>query len=289
MQDSKDPSWFRIDRQKYPFDQTPSHFSLSPDGNRLAIVDSKGLHMYQVNPSSNDQSIELVLTPSTITGESPVKFFAWDPEGTSNRFCFIRENGSFGYSQDDQINELGDLKDIAIRQEDAEKTIQIGLSDIQRIWFFKESLVDETQVPRVSKTLRYLAIQRFKKSTNRASAKNGNDEPSSILFVQLPTSDPLDTPHDQFVSLDIDRAFDKFAVNPNGGVIITGNAIAEVGVYFISPYWAFSKLVFDANSEPDSKIESLCFAQDGKTLVISNANNHVFCLRTESPKVSTSK
>ncbi|MEK0427355.1 MAG: Serine/threonine-protein kinase PknD [Planctomycetota bacterium] len=289
MQDSKDPSWFRIDRQKYPFDQTPSHFSFSPDGNRLAIVDSKGLHMYQVNPSSNDQSIELVLTPSTITGESPVKFFAWDPEGTSNRFCFIRENGSFGYSQDDQINELGDLKDITIRQEDAEKTIQIGLSDIQRIWFFKESLVDETQVPRVSKTLRYLAIQRFKKSMNRASAKNGNDEPSSILFVQLPTSDPLDTPHDKFVSLDIDRAFDKFAVNPNGGVIITGNAIAEVGVYFISPYWAFSKLVFDANSEPDSNIESLCFAQDGKTLVISNANNHVFCLRTESPKVSTSK
>ncbi|MFN5272046.1 MAG: protein kinase domain-containing protein [Planctomycetota bacterium] len=289
MQDGKNPTWCRIDRQEYTFDENPSHFSLSPDGNRLAIVDSKGLHMYQVNPSSSDHSIELGLIPGDITGEIPVQFFAWDPEGTSNRFCFIRENGTFGFSHDNQTTELGDLKDITIRQEDAEKTIQIGLSDIQRIWFFKESLVDETKNPRDSTTLRYLAIQRFKDPTKIASDNKDQDQPSSILFVQLPTSDPLDTPHDQFVSLDIDRAFDRYAVNPNGGVIITGNAIAEVGVYFISPYWAFSKLVFDANSEPDSKIESLCFAQDGKTLVISNANNHVFCLRTESPKVSTSK
>jgi len=289
MHDVKNPTWCRIDRQEYPFDENPSHFSLSPDGNRLAIVDSKGLHMYQVNPSSSGQSIELGLIPGDITGEIPVRFFAWDPEGTSNRFCFIRENGTFGFSHDNQTTELGDLKDITIRQDDAEKTIQIGLSDIQRIWFFKESLVDETKNPRDSTTLRYLAIQRFKDPTKIASDNKDQDQPSSILFVQLPTSDPLDTPHDQFVSLDIDRAFDRYAVNPNGGVIITGNAIAEVGVYFISPYWAFSKLVFDANSEPDSKIESLCFAQDGKTLVISNANNHVFCLRTESPKVSTSK
>jgi len=289
MHDVKNPTWCRIDRQEYPFDENPSHFSLSPDGNRLAIVDSKGLHMYQVNPSSSGQSIELGLIPGDITDEIPVRFFAWDPEGTSNRFCFIRGNGTFGFSHDNQTTELGDLKDITIRQDDAEKTFQIGLSDIQRIWFFKESLVDETKNPRDSTTLRYLAIQRFKDPTKIASDNKDQDQPSSILFVQLPTSDPLDTPHDQFVSLDIDRAFDKFAVNPNGGVIITGNAIAEVGVYFISPYWAFSKLVFDANSEPDSKIESLCFAQDGKTLVISNANNHVFCLRTESPKVSTSK
>jgi hypothetical protein len=99
----------------------------------------------------------------------------------------------------------------------------------------------------------------------------------------------LDKPSETVVKLDIDRAFSKLAVNPNGGILVTGNANAEVGVYFVSPYWGFSKIVFDANSEPDSKIEGLCFAQDGKTLVVSNANNHVFCLRTDSPKMESAK
>jgi hypothetical protein len=292
MHDGKSPSWFRIDRQDKPFqeiDENPSHFSLSPDGDRLAIVDSKGLHMYEVTTSNSDQSVEWDLISSDVNDKGPVKFFAWDPEGTSNRFCFVRENGSFAFSQDNQITELGNLSAITIRGEDAEKTIQIGLSDIQHIWFFKESLVDETKDSRDSKTLRYLAIQRYKDSSKFASVKKDKDQASSILFVQLPTSDPLDLPGEKFVSLDIDRDFGKYAVNPNGGIIITGNSIAEVGVYFLSPYWSFSKLVFDANSEPDSPIESLRFAQDGKTLVVSNANNYVFCLRTDSPKVSASK
>ena len=285
-QDGKTSSWHRIERQSILFDENPSHFSLSPDGSRLAIVDSKGLHLFPVTVSGTDVSIG---PAQTEPAHKSVTFFAWDSEGNQANYGFVRQDGSYGYSQDDKLLEL----------EKSEKD-PIDPSCIQRIWFFKESLVDKTvgekENPKVPKTLRYLAIQQKKVADPTSSSKDtitdkdkATDTPSTIHFVRLPSSDPLDKPSQTVVKLDIDRAFSKLAVNPNGGILVTGNGNAEVGVYFVSPYWGFSKIVFDANTEPDSKIEGLCFAQDGKTLVVSNANNHVFCLRTDSPKMESAK
>ena len=285
-QDGKTSTWHRIEGQSILFDENPSHFSLSPDGSRLAIVDSKGLHLFPVTVSGTDVSIG---PAQTEPAHQSVTFFAWDPEGKQANYGFVRQDGSYGYSQDDKLLVL----------EKSEKD-PIEPSCIQRIWFFKESLVDKTvgekENPKVSKTLRYLAIQQKKVADPTSSSKDtitdkdkATDTPSTIHFVRLPSSDPLDKPSETVVKLDIDRAFSKLAVNPNGGILVTGNGNAEVGVYFVSPYWGFSKIVFDANTEPDSKIEGLCFAQDGKTLVVSNANNHVFCLRTDSPKMESAK
>jgi len=302
-QDGKTSIWHRIERQSILFDENPSHFSLSPDGTRLAIVDSKGLHLCPVTVSSTDVSIGPAQTEPAHTS---VTFFAWDPEGNQASYGFVRQDGSYGYCKDDKLAELGNLSEL--REKDMKP---INLAEIQRIWFFKESLLDKTkdkntkdgtEIPKVSTTLRYLAVQcNVTEENDQAKPKknNGLDQAASILFVRLPHSDPIAEPtkegddrgfeKSKFVFLPIDRAFNKIAVNPNGGILVTGNGNAEVGVYFVSPYWEFSKIVFDANSEPDSKIEGLCFAQDGKTLVVSNANNHVFCLRTDSPKMDSAK
>ncbi|MFM7929896.1 MAG: hypothetical protein ACKO9Q_19495, partial [Pirellula sp.] len=159
-QDGKLSSWYRIERQSIFFDENPSQFSLSPDGTRLAIVDSKGLHLCPVTVSSTDVSIG---PAQADPAHKDVTFFAWDPEGNQANYGFVRQDGSYAYCKDAKLVELGNLSELRAKDQQP-----INLADIQRIWFFKESLVDKTkdentkdstEIPKVSTTLRYLAVQ----------------------------------------------------------------------------------------------------------------------------------
>jgi hypothetical protein len=76
--------------------------------------------------------------------------------------------------------------------------------------------------------------------------------------------------------------------NDQGGVIVTGDNQGNVAVYLVSPYWGIANLVFDATSEADSPIECLSFINENQEqenmLIISNGNNHLIGLKTESLK-----
>jgi hypothetical protein len=111
-----------------------------------------------------------------------------------------------------------------------------------------------------------------------------------VRFIQLPDRDPSVVAESvdssvplfkQCVDLDLGQSFTEIVPNEQGGIIATGDEVGNVAVYLVSPYWEIANQIFDANSETDSSIEGLSFAEQGDTLVVSNSNNHLFGLRTK--------
>jgi hypothetical protein len=167
-------------------------------------------------------------------------------------------------------------------EDDSEKKTMAELqaSDIQRIWFFNEILSDSTVDPPTKRTIRYLVLQTTDKSP----------KPRIVRFIQLPDHDLSDVAESgessmplfkQCVDLDLGQSFTEIVPNEQGGIIATGDEVGNVTVYLVSPFWEIANQIFDANTETDSSIECLSFAEQGDTLVVSNSNNHLFALRTK--------
>ena len=152
--------------------------------------------------------------------------------------------------------------------------------DIRKLWFFKEVLVDESKEVETppSRVLRYLAVStrnndgnirtRFIKLGQPAieQPNTGNESETSTSKISL---------ENYPVELTIKQAFNKFTVNPKGGIIVTGDEQGTVTSYLASPFWLRADSIFDANSEADSAILDLTFSEDGDTLLISNNNGKI--------------
>lgn len=284
LQDRQAPRWHRLDRD---FSGIES-FDLSPDAKTLAIRDAKGLNFYRVVHKPENQGFELEPLESPLPNGERVAHFAWDPQRDSTalensmRFACILVDNTVLYAHNGQISDLGKICSMQTQGDDSEKKTlaQLQASDVQRIWFFKEILSDRTVDPLSRKTIRYLALQTIDKSA----------KPRIVRFIQLPDHDPsvvsesVDSSMQLFkrcVDLDLGQSFTEIVPNEQGGIIATGDEVGNVEVYLVSPYWEIANQIFDANSETDSSIECLSFAEQGDTLVVSNSNNHLFGLRTK--------
>ena len=285
LQDRQAPRWYRLDRD---FSGIES-FDLSPDAKTLAIRDAKGLNFYRVVQKPENQGFELDLLESPLPNGERVAHFAWDPQRDSTtldhsmRFACILVDNTVLYAHNGQISDLGKICSMQTQgDDDSEKKslAQLQASDVQRIWFFQEILSDNTVDPPSKRTIRYLVLQTIDKSP----------KPRIVRFIKLPDHDPsvvaesVDSSMQlvkQCVDLDLGQSFTEIVPNEQGGIIATGDEVGNVAVYLVSPYWEIANQIFDANSETDSSIEGLSFAEQGDTLVVSNSNNHLFGLRTK--------
>jgi serine/threonine protein kinase len=298
LQDPQRPAWFRLETTL----KNLQSFDLSPEGKVLATVDEAGLHLFGVNQVDDKHSFELKPMASGLPDDAAVNHFAWDPDYKSNqqnssmRFAAILKDNSIFYVQDGVSINLTELCMKPSKEGSTADNLQlhnINKSDIKDLWFFKEVLTDVTQASNPVTTLRYLAIQHEFQADEGIKTDPGVDvrKTNRVRFIRLPTSDStIDTSTDvdqqkasqNCVDLDLGPSDTKIAANPQGGVVVTGDKDGNVVVRLVSPYWGIAIPVFDAQSEADSVIESLSFADDGDTLVISNGNNRVFGLRTKA-------
>ena len=285
LQDRQAPRWYRLDRD---FSGIES-FDLSPDAKTLAIRDANGLNFYRVVQKPENQGFELEPLESPLPNGQRVAHFAWDPQRDSTtldhsmRFACILVDNTVLYAHNGQISDLGKICSMQTQgDDDSEKKslAQLQASDVQRIWFFQEILSDNTVDPPSKRTIRYLVLQTIDKSP----------KPRIVRFIKLPDHDPsvvaesVDSSMQlvkQCVDLDLGQSFTEIVPNEQGGIIATGDEVGNVAVYLVSPYWEIANQIFDANSETDSSIEGLSFAEQGDTLVVSNSNNHLFGLRTK--------
>ena len=285
LQDRQAPRWHRLDRD---FSDIKS-FDLSPDAKTLAIRDKKSLNFYRVGQKPENGGFELEPIESPLPNGESVQHFAWDPQRDSTtlensmRFACVLADNTVLYAHNGKISDLGKICSMQTQgEDDSEKKAlaQLQASDIQRIWFFKEILSDSTVDPPSKRTIRYLVLQTIDKSA----------KPRIVRFIKLPEHDPSAVTESgessmqllkQCVDLDLGQSFTEIVPNEQGGIIATGDEVGNVAVYLVSPYWEIANQIFDANSETDSSIEGLSFAEQGDTLVVSNSNNHLFGLRTK--------
>jgi hypothetical protein len=285
LQDGQAPLWHRLDRD---FSDIKS-FDLSPDAKTLAIRDEKSLNFYRVSQKPEKGGFELDPIESPLPKGESVQHFAWDPQGDSTtldnsmRFACVLADNTVLYANNGKISDLGKICSMQTQgKDDSEKKTlaQLQASEVRRIWFFKEILFDSTVDPPTKRTIRYLVLQTIDMSPKLRI----------VRFIQLPDHD-LSAVADsgessmpllkQCVDLDLGQSFTKIVPNEQGGIIATGDEVGNVAVYLVSPYWEIANQIFDANSETDSSIECLSFAEQGDTLVVSNSNNHLFGLRTK--------
>jgi len=285
LQDGQAPRWHRLDRA---FPDIKS-FDLSPDAKTLAIRDKKSLNFYRVSQKPENGGFELEPLESPLPNGESVQHFAWEPQGDSTtldnsmRFACVLADNTALYAHNGKISDLGKICSMQIQGEDdsEKKTMaQLQASDVQRIWFFKEILSDSTVDPPSKRTIRYLVLESIGKSA----------KPRIVRFIQLPDQAPISVTESgessmpllkRCVDLDLGQSFTEIVPNEQGGIIATGDEVGNVAVYLVSPYWEIANQIFDANSETDSSIEGLSFAEQGNTLVVSNSNNHLFALRTK--------
>jgi hypothetical protein len=285
LRDGQAPRWHRLDRD---FSDIKS-FDLSPDAKTLAIRDEKSLNFYRVSQKPEKGGFELEPLESPLPNGESVQHFAWDPQGDSTtldnsmRFACVLADNTVLYAHNGKISDLGKISSMQTQgEDDSEKKAlaQLQVSDVQRIWFFKEILSDSTVDPPSKRTIRYLVLQTIDKSP----------KPRIVRFIKLPDHDPSAVTESgespmpllkRCVDLDLGQSFTEIVPNEQGGIIATGDEVGNVAVYLVSPYWEIANQIFDANSETDSSIEGLSFAEQGDTLVVSNSNNHLFGLRTK--------
>jgi predicted Ser/Thr protein kinase len=285
LQNGQAPRWHRLDRA---FSDIKS-FDLSPDAKTLAIRDKKSLNFYRVVQKPENGRFELEPIESPLPNGESVQHFAWDPQGDSTtldnsmRFACVLADNTVLYAHNGKISDLGKISSMQTQgEDDSEKKAlaQLQVSDVQRIWFFKEILSDSTVDPPSKRTIRYLVLQTIDKSP----------KPRIVRFIKLPDHDPSAVTESgespmpllkRCVDLDLGQSFTEIVPNEQGGIIATGDEVGNVAVYLVSPYWEIANQIFDANSETDSSIEGLSFAEQGDTLVVSNSNNHLFGLRTK--------
>lgn len=282
LDDPKEARWYRLDIALGDVES----FDLSPDKSTLAIVNADGLRLLSVVPNDNLTAYSLVPIESGLPNPGSVVHFKWDKETASVEpkgkwsFAYILKDSTVGHFHSGVDRVLGNLSEIQPSkvQTDVKATHELKVSEITDLWFFKEVLVDETDPNKASKTLRYLALP-YVEDSNK-------DEVKKVRFIKL-GSLPPDEPT-QYVDLDIGRNYTQVIPNDQGGVVVTGDNQGNVAVYLVSPFWGIANQVFDATSEADSPIECLSFIDESNApdnmLIISNGNNHIFGLKTGTPK-----
>jgi len=282
LDDPKEARWHRLDIELGDVES----FDLSPDKSTLAIVNADGLRLLSVVPNDSLTAYSLVPIESGLPNPGSVVHFKWDketafvePKGKWS-FAYILKDSTVGHFNSGVDRVLGNLSEIQPSkvETDVKATHELKVSEITDLWFFKEVLVDETDPNKASKTLRYLALP-YVEDSNK-------DEVKKVRFIKL-DSLPPDEPT-QYVDLDIGRNYTQVIPNEQGGVVVTGDNQGNVAVYLVSPFWGIANQVFDATSEADSPIECLSFIDESnapdKMLIISNGNNHIFGLKTGTPK-----
>lgn len=298
--EGQDPAWFRLSDIWASDDQ----LHLSPDGKQLAVLGKKGLRLFSVESVRNADGVSrtkfsLSEVPSGLQSATAVRQFAWAPAGYSQAtdgkswpFAVVVSNqvglggaieyfdGIKSHSLDSKIRVASDVED---------KEIDLATLVISKIGFFKESLSDirgqfaeaaaknllaENGNPKDILEKHYIAV----------CVENQDARTKSMLFVDLAkvNANEKDDELTRNAYFQTNANFQNFKPNPNGGLIATSSCSGEVSIYLVSPYWNTMNDIFVANTDIDSGILQITFADDGKTLVVSNTNRHVFGLRTEA-------
>lgn len=304
--DDQVPEWFRLENQWEPSDQ----FQLSPDGSRLAVLGKQGLKLFsllkvQAEGDASRSNFTLVPVASGLANDSTVRKFVWkstnaaevtDPN--ARPFAVAHANGAIDYFDGQQIRTFGNSIRVATDAED-DKVIDLSSAKIMRIDFFHEELSDIQ--------MQFSNDQGFGRSADSTSGDDSRpnlqgrtidkeyiavcydteETPTkSLLFVDLDTTKPVDgesTPaRNAYFQTNAD--FQNLQTNPNGSLFATSSCSGEVNIYLVSPYWNTLNDVFIANTDIDSGIIQITFADQGTTLVVSNTNRQVFGLRTRSSK-----
>jgi hypothetical protein len=296
--DDQTPEWFRLENRWEPSDQ----FQLSPDGSRLAVVGKQGLQLFsltkeQAEGGNGQSTFTLASVSSGLTNDSTVRNFVWKSTNAAaipdpNALCFAAANasGSIEYFDGKQIRSFGNA--IHVETETEEKVIELSSAKIMRIDFFHEKLSDiqkqysddqsnaptngDNSTPAVQgETIdkEYIAVCYDTEET----------QTKSLLFVDLDSAKPVDgeptSARNAYFQTNAD--FQNLRTNPNGSLFATSSCSGEVNIYLVSPYWNTLNDVFIANTDIDSGIIQITFADQGKTLVVSNTNRQVFGLRTQ--------
>lgn len=297
--EERDPAWFRLSEIWAADDQ----LHLSPDGKQLAVLGKKGLRLFSVEsiPTGDGASttkFNLAEVQSGLQSATAVRHFAWAPagyaqaaDGKSWPFAVVVSNqvglgGAIEYFDGIKSHSLGSKIRVASDAED--KDVELTTLVISKIGFFKESLSDIRH--RFAETAEKTEIADqdnpkdiLEKHYIAVCVENQDARTKSMLFVDLAkvnANEKEDVIRNAYFQTNAN--FQNFKPNPNGGLIATSSCSGEVSIYLVSPYWNTMNDLFVANTDIDSGILQITFADDGKTLVVSNTNRHVFGLRTEA-------
>ncbi len=298
--EGQDPTWFRLPDIWASDDQ----LHLSPDGKQLAVLGKKGLRLFSVEsvPAAELASrTKFILSevPSGVQSAMSVRHFAWAPAGYAQAaeskswpFAVVVSNqvgldGAIEYFDGIKSHSLGSKIRVASDVED--KDIDLATLVISKIGFFKESLSDirnqflETaEKPEIAQHANPKDV--LEKHYIAVCVENQDARTKSMLFVDLAKVNANEN-DDEIIRnayFQTNANFQNFKPNPNGGLIATSSCSGEVSIYLVSPYWNTMNDIFVANTDIDSGILQITFADEGKTLVVSNTNRHVFGLRTEA-------
>lgn len=298
--EGQDPKWFRLSDIWASDDQ----LHLSPDGKQLAVLGKNGLRLFSVEsvPTADGASIakfSFSETPSGLQSASAVRQFAWAPagfaqatDGKSWPFAVVIANqaglgGAIEYFDGIKSHTLDSKIRVASDVED--RDIDLATLVISKIGFFKESLSDirhrfaeVLEKPEIAEQANAKDI--LEKHYIALCVENQDARTKSMLFVDLAkvTANEKDDEFIRNAYFQTNANFQNFKPNPNGGLIATSSCSGEVSIYLVSPYWNTMNDIFVANTDIDSGILQITFADGGKTLVVSNTNRHLFGLRTEA-------
>jgi len=296
--DDQVPQWTRLENQWEPSDQ----FQLSPDGNRLAVLGKQGLKLFSLSKAQGvggdgHSTFTLSQVSSGLADDSSVRNFVWKSSNATEvadpntvPFAVAHANGSIEYFDGKQVVPFGNTIRVATETED--KVIDLSSAKIMRIDFFHEKLSDiqkqysddQRNAPTSGENA-VAAVQGATIDKEYISVCYDTEETQtqSLLFVDLDTAQPANgeanSTRNAYFQTNAD--FQNLRTNPNGSLFATSSCSGEVNIYLVSPYWNTLNDVFIANTDIDSGIIQITFADQGKTLVVSNTNRQVFGLRTQ--------
>jgi len=296
----QEATWFRLPEVWAADDQ----LHLSPDGKQLAVLGKGGLRFFTVESvaavdSKSRATFDLSEKPIGLQSASAVRQFAWAPAGFTQAadskswpFAVVVSSqvglgGAIEYFDGVKSHEIGSKIRVASDTEDRE--IDLATLAISKIGFFKETLSDiRNQFDDVAANPTPAELGNAKDVLEKhyvaVCIENQGARTKSMLFVDLANiaDKEADDKLTRNAYFQTNANFQNFKPNPKGGLIATSSCSGEVSVYLVSPYWNTMNDIFVANTDIDSGILQITFADDGKTLVVSNTNRHVFGLRTEA-------
>jgi len=275
--DDQVPQWTRLENQWEPSDQ----FQLSPDGNRLAVLGKQGLKLFSLSKAQGvggdgHSTFKLSQVSSGLADDSTVRNFVWKSSNATEvadpntvPFAVAHANGSIEYFDGKLVRPFGNTIRVATETED--KVIDLSSAKIMRIDFFHEKLSDIQK--------QYSDDQRNAPTSgeNAVAAVQGatidkeyiavcydteETQTKSLLFVDLDTAQPANgeanSTRNAYFQTNAD--FQNLRTNPNGSLFATSSCSGEVNIYLVSPYWNTLNDVFIANTDIDSGIIQITFA-----------------------------
>jgi hypothetical protein len=268
----------------------------------LAVLGKQGLKLFSLSKAQGvggdgNSTFTLSQVSNGLADDSTVRNFVWKSSNATEvadpntvPFAVAHANGSIEYFDGKQVRPFGNTIRVATETED--KVIDLSSAKIMRIDFFHEKLSDIQK--------QYSDDQRNAPTSgeNAVAAVQGatidkeyiavcydteETQTQSLLFVDLDTAQPANgkanSTRNAYFQTNSD--FQNLRTNPNGSLFATSSCSGEVNIYLVSPYWNTLNDVFIANTDIDSGIIQITFADQGKTLVVSNTNRQVFGLRTQ--------